>query len=129
MATRSSLFSIDLNPSTLVENPERFDRSGVILWRRFFIFCPVTENEAKEHARVPRILRVDQELEGSKIKIVYYGLPRGGALRSEPEARKAGITRVPMGVMKVDGKVIGKISSRDLSRPEAALCRVIARNQ
>ena len=45
--------SFDLNPPPLVEAAERFDRSDVILWRRFFIFCPVTEIEAKEHARVP----------------------------------------------------------------------------
>jgi len=47
------IFSFNLNPPPLVEDPERFDRSGVFLCTHFFIFCPVTENEAKEHARVP----------------------------------------------------------------------------
>ena len=45
--------SIDLNPPSLVEDPERFDRSGVLFRNGFFIFCHVRENEAKENARVP----------------------------------------------------------------------------
>ncbi len=40
----------------------RFYRSGVFFLNGFFIFCHVTENEAKEHARAPLTLRVAQPL-------------------------------------------------------------------
>ena len=48
-----AVFSFILNLPPPVEDPEMFDRSGVLFYNCFFIFCRVTENEAKEHARVP----------------------------------------------------------------------------
>ena len=42
------ILSFNLNPPPLMEDPESFYRKD------FFIFCHVPENEAKEHARVPR---------------------------------------------------------------------------
>jgi len=59
------LFSIDLNLPPLVEDPERFDRSGVLFCNGCFIFCHMTENEAKENARFPRILRVADAQRGT----------------------------------------------------------------
>jgi thiol-disulfide isomerase/thioredoxin len=70
---------------------------------------------------LPRILRVDEAIAGSKIKVTYYGLPKGKAMRRDPEARKRGIKRIPTGIVLVDGRAVGTISSRGWSRPEKAL--------
>jgi hypothetical protein len=50
--------SFQSNPPHLVEDPLRFILSGVIRLKRLFIFFHAKENEPKESARVPRILRV-----------------------------------------------------------------------
>jgi len=76
---------------------------------------------------IPRILRVEKEIEGSKINITYYGLPKGEGVRNDPEARKYGVTRVPTGVLFVDGRAVGTINSRALNRPETALCASLSR--
>jgi thiol-disulfide isomerase/thioredoxin len=71
---------------------------------------------------LPLILKVDQALEGSKIDIRYYGLPKGkSAMSRDPEVVKHGIQRIPTGVVFVDGKAVGEISSNEWSRPERAL--------
>ncbi|MDA1194692.1 MAG: thioredoxin family protein [Planctomycetota bacterium] len=74
---------------------------------------------------LPRILGVDKAIGGSNVTITYYGLPKGSAMRNDPEARKAGIQRIPTGVVMVDGKAVGEISSRAWNRPESALASVL----
>ncbi len=76
---------------------------------------------------VPRILRVNEAIEGSKVKIAYYGLPRGKAMRRDPQARKYGVTHVPTGIVFKDGKKVGRINPRSLNRPESAICSAVAR--
>ena len=78
---------------------------------------------------IPRVLRVEQELEGSKISITYYGLPKGPAMKDDTEARKEGVTHVPTGIMFVNGRRVGTISSRALNRPESALCAPLSRGR
>jgi len=76
---------------------------------------------------VPRVLRVNEAIEGSKIHITYYGLPRGKAMRKDPEAKKYGITHVPTGIVFVKGKKVGRITPRSLNRPESAICAAVAK--
>jgi thiol-disulfide isomerase/thioredoxin len=68
---------------------------------------------------VPRILRVAEELEGSKIRFEYYGLPK--PMGSDPETEKAGIQGVPTVVVYVDGKETARLAGHDLTSPEVGL--------
>jgi thiol-disulfide isomerase/thioredoxin len=87
----------------------------------FGTWCPTCKR------LLPRVLKVDQAIEGSNVKITYYGLPKGRGMRSEPTARRNSVTRVPTGVIYVDGRRAGTISSRGLNRPETALCSALTR--
>jgi thiol-disulfide isomerase/thioredoxin len=70
---------------------------------------------------VPRILRVQKELGDSHVSLTYYGLPHGAAMRRDKEAHRYGIHAIPTGVVTIDGKPAGQISSRAFSHPERAL--------
>ncbi|MDJ0522529.1 MAG: thioredoxin family protein [Planctomycetota bacterium] len=88
----------------------------------FGTWCPTCKR------LLPRILHVDRAIQGSSIKITYYGLPKSrGGVRSDPEARRNGVTRVPTGVIYANGRRVGTINSRGLSRPENALCGALTR--
>ena len=89
----------------------------------FGTWCPTCKR------LLPRVLRVDQVLESSKIKITYYGLPKGKAMRREALARKYGVRAVPTGIILVDGKRVGTLSSRALGRPEGALCTAVNKSK
>lgn len=68
---------------------------------------------------VPRILRVADELDGSKIKFEYYGLSK--PLGQDPETRKAGVVRVPTVIVYVDGQEVHRLDGNELQTPEKAL--------
>ncbi len=87
----------------------------------FGTWCPTCKR------LLPRVLNVDRAIEGSKIKITYYGLPKGPGMRADPEARRARVTRVPTAVIFVNGRAAGTITSRGLNRPESALCGALTR--
>jgi len=78
---------------------------------------------------LPRILRVEKALEGSKIQFEYYGLPKGAkAMARDPLARRNNIRRIPTGLVTIDGRVAGRINSTAFGRPERALCRLVLKN-
>jgi thiol-disulfide isomerase/thioredoxin len=79
----------------------------------FGSWCP----HCREH--LPYLLRVEDELKGSKIQFEYYGLPQ--PFGNEPEAKRYSIDGVPTGIVFVDGKEIGRISRGDWSSPETRL--------
>ena len=68
---------------------------------------------------VPRILKVAEEMRGSKIQFAYYGLDR--QFSGDSEAKRLGIKSVPTGVVWVDGVEVGRISGNGWRSPEAAL--------
>lgn len=70
---------------------------------------------------VPRMMRVDEALVGSKIKIEYYGLPQGDAFTKDPEIQGKNITGVPTGIVYVDGKEVGRIGGNAWKVPELAI--------
>jgi thiol-disulfide isomerase/thioredoxin len=79
----------------------------------FGTWCPHCEEN------LPRLLKVEQRLEGSKIHFRYYGLPSG--FKNEPEATKWNVASVPTGIVLVDGKEVGRIPAEQWSNPEVAL--------
>ena len=68
---------------------------------------------------VPRIMKLAEKLEGSKISFDFYGLPRG--IVSDPEATRVDIHAVPTGVIYREGREIGRIEGAGWKVPELAL--------
>jgi thiol-disulfide isomerase/thioredoxin len=96
----------------------RAEKRDVRLLTFFGTWCP----HCKEH--LPHLLRVEQLLDGSGIEFDYYGLPPT-RVADEPEAKKFGITGVPIGVVLVDGKEVGRISGSGWYAPERTLSQVL----
>lgn len=86
----------------------------------FGSWCP----HCKKH--VPMLLRVQDEIQGSKIQIEYYGLPQGPAFSQDPEVKRLGISGVPTGVVFVNGKEVGRIKNEGWGAPERALREVLS---
>ena len=75
---------------------------------------------------VPRIMKVAEQLEGSKITFDFYGMPPFST--PDPVATKAGIKAVPTGVIFLDGKEFGRISGSGWKVPELAINNLIVSN-
>jgi thiol-disulfide isomerase/thioredoxin len=74
---------------------------------------------------LPRVLRVAEELAGSKVRLSFYGLPRGPGFSADPEVKKLDIDSVPTGVIFVDGREVGRISGSGWKVPELAIKNAI----
>ncbi len=72
---------------------------------------------------VPRILKIEDELEGSGIAFEYYGLPR--QISEDAEARAMSITGVPTGVIYRGSQEIGRINGNGWRSPEKSLLDII----
>jgi thiol-disulfide isomerase/thioredoxin len=83
----------------------------------FGTWCPFCQQ------MVPRMMRVAGELGDSKIRVDFYGLPRG--ISSDQEARRLEIHGVPTGIVFVDGKEVGRISGNSWKVPELALNSIL----
>lgn len=92
-----------------------------VVVRTFFgSWCP----HCREH--VPLLMKVEDQLKGSpsKIRFEYMGLEKG--LR-EPVVKQLGLKGVPTGIVYLNGKQIGRLSSdEDWNAPETALTRILA---
>ena len=84
----------------------------------FGSWCP----HCKKH--VPMLMKVAQELAGSKWQFDFYGLP--SPFTNEPEAVKYGIKGVPTAIVLVGGKEIGRLPNSGWLKPEAGLDGVLA---
>jgi thiol-disulfide isomerase/thioredoxin len=84
----------------------------------FGSWCP----HCKKH--LPYLLRVEDELKGSKIQFEYYGLPQ--RFTSEPEAKRYGVDGVPLAIVYVNGKEAGRIQGDDWNAPETRLSRILS---
>ena len=75
---------------------------------------------------VPRIIKVERALEGSKIAFDYYGVP--DSYSGDPEMEKKDIHGVPTGIVYVNGKEVGRISGGEWRMPELALKNVLIKS-
>lgn len=75
---------------------------------------------------VPRALRVEREIAGSKVRFEYYGLPRD--MKSDPRTSKDKIQGVPTGIVYLGDKEIGRLGVKELNEPEAALRRMLTKS-
>ncbi len=71
---------------------------------------------------MPRILKVAQQLAGSRIALEFYGLPRD--IGSDAEANRLGIDSVPTGVVLVGEREVARIN--DWKVPELAIREALA---
>jgi thiol-disulfide isomerase/thioredoxin len=68
---------------------------------------------------VPRIIKLERALAGSKIAFDYHGVPDG--FKGDAEVEKKDIRGVPIGIVYVNGKEVGRISGGEWQMPELAL--------
>lgn len=75
---------------------------------------------------LPHLLRIEDEVKGSKIQFEYFGLPRPPAAWQDPEAQRLKINGVPTAIVyNSSGKEIGRLVDNDWHALEAALNRVL----
>ncbi len=72
---------------------------------------------------VPRIIKVADELDGSKVSFEYYGLPP--QIDEDPEAKREDIHGVPTAVVFVGDKEVKRLSGADLNSPEKAISKAV----
>jgi hypothetical protein len=69
-------------------------------------------------------IRLARELQGSKVKIDFYGLPHGFA--NDPQAQRYGVKSVPTGIVFKNGKEVGRISADGWAVPENTLRNLVS---
>lgn len=85
----------------------------------FGSWCP----HCRQH--LPFLLKVEDEIKGSKIQFEYFGLPQPPDAWQDPEVKRLNVRSVPMAVVYVNGKETGRIQGDDWNAPEAALSRIL----
>ena len=72
---------------------------------------------------VPRIMKVANDLAGSGVKIEFYGLAK--QFSADARALKDNINGVPTGVVRRNGKEIGRLLNDAWRSPEQSLVKII----
>jgi thiol-disulfide isomerase/thioredoxin len=72
---------------------------------------------------VPHLLRVEDELKGSKIQFDYRGIPRDF---KDPEVTKLNIREVPTAIIYINGQEVGRLVRNDWNTPEVVLSKVLS---
>ncbi|MCP3957899.1 MAG: thioredoxin family protein [bacterium] len=83
----------------------------------FGTWCPVCGRQ------VPKIIKVADQLEGSKVGFEYYGLPQ--PMTDDPKTKEDDVHGVPTAIVYVGGKEIGRLTGGDLNSPEKAIYQMI----
>ena len=112
-ATKRDIYSTS---QPLVEQLRQQDES-VRVRIYFGTWCPFCAE------MVPRVLKLQEELEGSDVHFEYYGLPRNPS--EDAEARAMNIRGVPTGIVYSGGKELGRITGNAWRSPEEALVNIL----
>jgi thiol-disulfide isomerase/thioredoxin len=67
---------------------------------------------------LPRLLRVEDELRGSRVQFEYIGLTRA---LDDPEAQRLRVNSVPTGIVYVGGREVGRLQGNAWQAPESGL--------
>jgi thiol-disulfide isomerase/thioredoxin len=73
-------------------------------------------------AVVPRLVRVLQDAGGTKLAVTFHGVPQDGR---DPLVDQLGVTGLPTGILRRDGKEIARMRDNDWEAPEASLARLL----
>ncbi len=93
-------------------------QEGAVRVRVYFgTWCPVCGR------LVPRILRLQDELKGSRVHFEYYGLPQ--PMSDDPITKREDLHGVPTAVVYLGDKEIGRLSGGDLNAPEKSITRLV----
>ena len=84
----------------------------------FGSWCPVCGR------LVPRIMKVQEQVENDKLEIEYYGLP--SPMSDDPMAEEQDVHGVPTAVVYVDGVEVGRLSGGELTSPETSFANMLA---
>lgn len=84
----------------------------------FGTWCPVCGR------MVPKVLKMAENLQGSKVQIEYYGLPQ--PMSDDPITAKENLNGVPTAIIYIDGKEFGRLDGHTLGQPESALQKLLA---
>lgn len=103
-------------PNAAVVQALKKEKDPVTVRTFFGSWCP----HCKEH--VPLLLKVEDQLGGSKIRFEYYGMPRDF---KDPEAQRLKITGVPTAIVYVNGRQVGRIEAQDWVNPEVSLGKLL----
>lgn len=83
-------------------------------------------------AEVPKLMRLERELQGSKIRFTYYGMPYHPlydpeipAEIQEPDGSLKG--SIPIVVVSVEGKIVGWFDRRSFQMLEAKLTEILSK--
>ncbi|HEX6861293.1 MAG TPA: thioredoxin family protein [Thermoanaerobaculia bacterium] len=110
-------------PNTLALADLKKEAQPVTVRVVFGSWCP----HCRSH--LPYLLRVEDELKGSKVKFEYFGLPRPPQAWEHPEVKRLGVNGVPTGIVYVGGKEIGRIMGDAWETPEVILNRIVQTNK
>ncbi len=83
----------------------------------FGTWCPVCGR------LVPRLLRLENELEGSRVHFEYYGLPQ--PMSDDPVTKREDLHGVPTAIVYVGDKEVGRLTGGDLNAPEKSITRLV----
>lgn len=111
---KASKYNVDAGQITALKKEGRDVKVKIF----FGTWCPVCSR------LVPKVIKVAEALEGSKIDFEYYGLPR--MMTDDPVTEELTIRGVPTGIVYVDGKEIGRMTGQELNKPESGLQKVLS---
>lgn len=120
------------SPATYVEGAKvyRPDPASITALRKaaapvtvrvfFGSWCPHCQQS------LPRLIKVEDQLKGSKVRFEYFGLPRDG-MGQVPEFKKLKLDGVPSGVVFSGGREIGRlVGNQAWVAPEVALRSIVS---
>ena len=73
---------------------------------------------------VPRMLKLEEQLDGSKRSFEYYGLPK--PLTDDPEAARMKVRGVPTAVVLAGDDELGRLSGNDWNQVERSLQKILS---
>lgn len=73
---------------------------------------------------VPRLVRVLEDAKPARLKVTFHGVPQGRT--KDAVADELGITSLPTGVVRRDGKELARLTDEDWDAPEKSLVAVLA---
>ncbi len=107
----------EYTPSARHPGKLRAQQEAVRVRVYFGTWCPVCGR------LVPRIIKLADELEGSKVKFEYYGLPQ--PMTKDPITKREDLHGVPTAIVYVGDKEVGRLSGGDLNAPEKSITRLV----
>jgi thiol-disulfide isomerase/thioredoxin len=107
----------EYQPSSPIVERLRKQTDPVEVQVYFGSWCPFCKQ------MVPRVMKVAQQLQGSRIQVGFYGLPR--EMSSDPKTKELELNGVPTAIIYRGGKEIGRITGQSWRIPELALNNVL----